>query len=115
MGDCTTYQLDDGIATITMDDGKVNVLSSQSLYAAQESAIESLHSKAKLLAADGVIDVKVIERANVWTSNVIEFVAYGTAIKGTQAQRQPIDPQIVVLLNDVQSPTSQVQGASTFR
>ena len=31
MGDRTTYQLDDGIATITMDDGKVNVLSSQML------------------------------------------------------------------------------------
>jgi uncharacterized protein YbjQ (UPF0145 family) len=87
----------------------------ESLYAARESAIESLHSNAKLLAADGVIDVKVVERANVWTSHVIEFVAYGTAIKGTQAQRQPIDPQIVVLLNDVQSPASQVQGASTLR
>jgi len=31
MGERTTYQLDDRIATITMDDGKVNVLSSQML------------------------------------------------------------------------------------
>jgi enoyl-CoA hydratase len=31
MGERTTYRLDDGIATITMDDGKVNVLSSQML------------------------------------------------------------------------------------
>ena len=51
-----------------------------SLYAAGSSAVQRLQNQASRLGADGVIDVKVLERADVWGSHVIEFVAYGTAI-----------------------------------
>jgi uncharacterized protein YbjQ (UPF0145 family) len=51
-----------------------------SLYAARELAVKRLERQAAQLGADGVIDVKVLERSDVWGSHVIEFAAYGTAI-----------------------------------
>jgi uncharacterized protein YbjQ (UPF0145 family) len=81
----------------------------ESLYAARESAIAQLQRHAVRLGADGVIDVKVIERADVWGSHVIEFVAYGTAITLGSTWPVPIAPDVLVLLNDhgaVQTATS---------
>jgi hypothetical protein len=46
-----------------------------------------------------VIDVKVLERADVWGSHVIEFVAYGTAINVTGLPTS-FDPEILVMLDD---------------
>jgi uncharacterized protein YbjQ (UPF0145 family) len=72
----------------------------QSLYAAREAAVQQLQWRAKAVGADGVINVKVVERAGVWGSHVIEFVAYGTAIKTGGQWPGPLDPDILVLLND---------------
>jgi len=86
----------------------------ESLYAAREAAIEYLQGRAEALDADGVIDVKVAERADVWTSHVIEFVAFGTAIKETQAEHQPIDPQIVVYSTMVRQRRLKSRGPAHF-
>jgi uncharacterized protein YbjQ (UPF0145 family) len=72
----------------------------QSLYAAREAAVQQLEWRAKAVGADGVLDVKVVERAGVWGSHVIEFVAYGTAIKTGGLWPASMDPDILVLLND---------------
>jgi uncharacterized protein YbjQ (UPF0145 family) len=70
-----------------------------SLYAAREFAVQRLQHQAARLGADGVIDVKVLERADVWGSHVIEFVAYGTAINVTGLPTS-FDPEILVMLDD---------------
>ena len=70
-----------------------------SLYAAREFAVQRLQRHAARLGADGVIDVKVLERADVWGSHVIEFVAYGTAINVTGLPTT-FDPEILVMLDD---------------
>ncbi|HEX3794298.1 MAG TPA: heavy metal-binding domain-containing protein [Acidimicrobiales bacterium] len=95
--------------------GRCTELSSltSSLYAARELAIERLRRQALHLGADGVIDVSVLERADVWSSHVIEFVAYGTAITLGEKTALSAVPDILVLLNDrATTPTST--RSSTF-
>jgi uncharacterized protein YbjQ (UPF0145 family) len=85
----------------------------QSLYAARETAIRRLGEQALSLHADGVIDVKVIERPDVWGSHVIEFVAYGTAIKVGRPSPAPFDPEVLVMLNDPEAGRAPTR-ADTF-
>jgi uncharacterized protein YbjQ (UPF0145 family) len=73
-----------------------------SLYAAREFAVERLQRQAASLGANGVIDVKVLERADVWGSHVIEFVAYGTAIAVGEIPAS-FDPEVLVMLDDTAS------------
>jgi uncharacterized protein YbjQ (UPF0145 family) len=73
-----------------------------SLYAAREAAAHRLSRQAADLGADGVIDVKVLERSDVWGSHVIEFVAYGTAIKVSSGSAPSLDPDVLVMLNDTE-------------
>jgi uncharacterized protein YbjQ (UPF0145 family) len=75
----------------------VNLTSS--LYAAREFAVQRLQHHAARLDADGVIDVKVLERADVWGSHVIEFVAYGTAIAIGEIP-ESFAPEVLVMLDD---------------
>jgi uncharacterized protein YbjQ (UPF0145 family) len=70
-----------------------------SLYAAREFAVQRLQHQAARLGADGVINVKVLERPDVWGSHVIEFVAYGTAIAVGEIP-ESFDPEILVMLDD---------------
>jgi uncharacterized protein YbjQ (UPF0145 family) len=84
----------------------------QSLYAAREAAVQQLQERAKAVGADGVINVRVIERADVWGSHVIEFVAYGTAIKTGSRWPDAVDPDILVLLND--NEPQEISKTSTF-
>jgi uncharacterized protein YbjQ (UPF0145 family) len=83
-----------------------------SLYAAREFAVQRLQRHAARLGADGVIDVKVLERADVWGSHVIEFVAYGTAINVTGLPTT-FDPEILVMLDDT-APRPESSRDSTF-
>jgi uncharacterized protein YbjQ (UPF0145 family) len=71
-----------------------------SLYAAREAAAHRLSRQAADLGADGVIDVKVLERSDVWGSHVIEFVAYGTAITVGRDSAPSLEPDVLVMLND---------------
>jgi len=70
-----------------------------SLYAAREFAVQRLQKQAAQLGADGVIDIKVLERPDVWGSHVIEFVAYGTAIAVGEIP-DSFGPEILVMLDD---------------
>jgi uncharacterized protein YbjQ (UPF0145 family) len=88
----------------------VNLTSS--LYAARESAVQRLSRQAARLGADGVIDVKVLERADVWSSHVIEFVAYGTAIRVSDACGS-LDPDVLVMLGDTEESRGW-RGNGTF-
>jgi uncharacterized protein YbjQ (UPF0145 family) len=86
----------------------------ESLYAAREVAVERLGRQVKELGADGAVDVKVVERADIWGPHVIEFFAYGTAIALGDAPSASDDIPIMVLLNDVPSGSSE-QPATTFQ
>jgi uncharacterized protein YbjQ (UPF0145 family) len=83
-----------------------------SLYGARELAVQRLQRQAARLGADGVIDVKVLERSDVWGSHVIEFVAYGTAIS-VGPLTASFDPGVLVMLNDTGSPEG-AQRIETF-
>jgi uncharacterized protein YbjQ (UPF0145 family) len=88
----------------------VNLTSS--LYAAREAAVRRLNEQATQLGADGVIDVKILERADVWGSHVIEFVAYGTAIT-VSPRSSPLDIDVLVMLED-HGEKAGAQGEDTF-
>ena len=72
----------------------------ESLYGAREKAIERLQDHAGELGADGVIDTKVIERADAWGRHVIEFVAYGTAVAWDATEVRVNAVGAKVMLND---------------
>jgi uncharacterized protein YbjQ (UPF0145 family) len=85
---------------IGMQFGRWNVsqelpLLSQAMYNARELAMARMESEANALGADGVIGVKLRPARYAMSSEVIEFVAVGTAIKTNSAQwsslRTPAD------------------------
>ena len=85
----------------------------ESLYGAREKAIERLQDHAGELGADGVLDTKVIERADAWGRHVIEFVAYGTAV-AWNADNVKINPAgAKVMLNEPD--LGDTGHAETFR
>jgi uncharacterized protein YbjQ (UPF0145 family) len=64
----------------------------QAMYSARELAMDRMQAEADLLGADGVVGVSLKMQSYVWGEDVLEFVAYGTAIKavdGTDAHRAP--------------------------
>jgi uncharacterized protein YbjQ (UPF0145 family) len=80
------------------------------LYDARDAAIRQLSRQAADLGAAGVIDVTVLERSDVWSSHVIEFVAYGTAITVGDGTSPLVDPEVLVMLTDRETPPGRVQG-----
>jgi uncharacterized protein YbjQ (UPF0145 family) len=52
----------------------------QALYHARELAMSRMEEEAEALGADGVIAVQLKVNLHAWGSNVIEFVAIGTAV-----------------------------------
>jgi uncharacterized protein YbjQ (UPF0145 family) len=72
----------------------------ESLYGARKKAIERLQDHAAELRADGVVDTKVIERADAWGRHVIEFVAYGTAVAWDSTEVRVNAVGAKVMLND---------------
>jgi len=78
----------------------------ESLYGAREAALERLGGRVRHLGADGAVDVKVVERSDIWGSHVIEFLAYGTAITLGETTPDLGNPEIMVMLND--SPKSSL-------
>ncbi|WP_433174564.1 heavy metal-binding domain-containing protein [Actinoallomurus sp. CA-150999] len=61
----------------------------QAMYNARELAMARMESEADVLGADGVIGVEIRSRRYALSSDVMEFVAVGTAIRGNQALRTP--------------------------
>jgi uncharacterized protein YbjQ (UPF0145 family) len=53
----------------------------QALYSARELAMTRMEEEASDLGADGVVAVRLAVNVHTWGTNVIEFVAIGTAVK----------------------------------
>lgn len=59
---------------------------SQAMYSSRELAMARMESEAQALGADGVIGVTLRSMNYIFASEVIEFVAVGTAVKATDGQ-----------------------------
>jgi uncharacterized protein YbjQ (UPF0145 family) len=53
----------------------------QALYQARELAMERMEAEAEALGADGIVAVRLTFNVHAWGTNVIEFLAIGTAVK----------------------------------
>jgi uncharacterized protein YbjQ (UPF0145 family) len=58
----------------------------QALYQSRELAMERMEEEADALGADGIVGVRLTVAIHAWTSNVIEFLAIGTAVKHADGQ-----------------------------
>jgi uncharacterized protein YbjQ (UPF0145 family) len=58
----------------------------QALYQARELAMERMEAEADALGADGIVAVRLTFTVHAWGSNVIEFVAIGTAVRHAESQ-----------------------------
>src|SRR6201994_2880582 len=58
----------------------------QALYHARELAMVRMEEEADALGADGIVAVRLTVNVHAWGSNVIEFLAIGTAVKHEGAQ-----------------------------
>ena len=63
----------------------------QALYHARELAMVRMEEEADALGADGIVAVRLTLAIHAWGTNVIEFLALGTAVKheGGQSWRAP--------------------------
>jgi uncharacterized protein YbjQ (UPF0145 family) len=57
----------------------------QALYQSRELAMVRMEEEADALGADGVVAVRLTVNVHTWGTNVIEFLAIGTAVKHTEA------------------------------
>jgi uncharacterized protein YbjQ (UPF0145 family) len=53
----------------------------QALYQARELAMERMEAEADALGADGIVAVRLTFNVHAWGTNVIEFLAIGTAVR----------------------------------
>ncbi len=53
----------------------------QALYHSRELAMQRMEEEADALGADGIVGVRLTVNLHAWGSNVIEFLAIGTAVK----------------------------------
>ena len=60
--------------------GELDVPLTQALYQARELAMERMEEEADALGADGIVAVRLTFNVHAWGSNIIEFVAIGTAV-----------------------------------
>jgi uncharacterized protein YbjQ (UPF0145 family) len=58
----------------------------QALYQARELAMERMEEEADALGADGIVAVRLDFNVHAWGTNIIEFVAIGTAVHHLQAK-----------------------------
>jgi uncharacterized protein YbjQ (UPF0145 family) len=59
----------------------------QALYHARELAMTRMEEEADELGADGIVGVRLDVNLHAWGTNVIEFLAIGTAIRNAQGQQ----------------------------
>jgi len=56
----------------------------QAMYSARELAMVRLEEEADALGADGVVAVRLTLNVHAWGTNLIEFLAIGTAVRSVQ-------------------------------
>jgi uncharacterized protein YbjQ (UPF0145 family) len=59
----------------------------QALYHARELAMVRMEEEADVLGADGIVAVRLTLTIHAWGSNVIEFLAIGTAVKNVNGEK----------------------------
>src|SRR5258708_4740680 len=65
--------------------GEVQALT-QALYQSRELAMERMEEEADELGADGIVAVRLTVSVHAWGTNLIEFLAIGTAVERAEAQ-----------------------------
>lgn len=58
----------------------------QAMYSARELAMARMEEEANELGADGIVAVRLTFNVHAWGSNVIEFLAIGTAVKSEKGE-----------------------------
>jgi uncharacterized protein YbjQ (UPF0145 family) len=72
----------------------------QALYDARELAMERMQAEAEALQAEGIVGVIVDESNHSWGSHMLEFAAYGTAVKAIAREHTIPTPQLILTVND---------------
>ena len=57
----------------------------QALYQSRELAMERMEAEADELGADGIVAVRLTVNVHAWGTNIVEFLAIGTAVKHEQS------------------------------
>lgn len=71
----------------------------EGMYTARELAMERMDREARSYGADGIVGVKLTERAHAWGNRVIEFLALGTAVHRWTDQIDAAPPSMVLPLD----------------
>jgi uncharacterized protein YbjQ (UPF0145 family) len=71
----------------------------EGMYKARELAMERMDVEARSFGAEGVVGVKLTERAHAWGNRVIEFLALGTAVRKWTDELDTAPPSMVVTLD----------------
>ena len=58
----------------------------QSLYQSRELAMERMEAEADELGADGIVAMRLTVAVHAWGTNIIEFLAIGTAVHHVESQ-----------------------------
>jgi uncharacterized protein YbjQ (UPF0145 family) len=69
----------------TAQPGEVMPLT-QSLYQSRELAMERMEAEADELGADGIVAMRLTVAVHAWGTNIIEFLAIGTAVRHADGQ-----------------------------
>ena len=64
--------------------GEVAALT-QALYQSRELAMERMEAEAEELGADGIVAMRLTVAVHAWGTNIVEFLAIGTAVKHVSA------------------------------
>lgn len=102
MGNCVYHVAYQGFGQWVKNIGKNVEMTNftQALYEARELSMERMQVEAQHLEAEGIIGANIQENQYSWSSNVIEFLAIGTAVTPTRADHHIPTPQLVLSLND---------------
>jgi uncharacterized protein YbjQ (UPF0145 family) len=72
----------------------------QAIYDARELAMSRMQAEAERDAGVGVVGVHLEHHNHVWGEHAVEFLAYGTAIRVTQAPETPTAPLLTLPITD---------------
>lgn len=72
----------------------------EAIYAARELAMERMQRSAIDLHGSGVVEVKVVEGPMAFAAHAVGFTAWGTVVRLAADQHRPMNPALVVSLDD---------------
>ncbi len=102
MGVCVYHVARQSVArwwsNVTANTELVNV--TEALYESRELAMGRMQKEAEDAGAEGVVGVRIDEHAHIWGSQVIEFLAIGTAVVALEGGHQPLDVRTAMPLDD---------------